>query len=468
MKTIFGNSPHRCHSFLAITRHRLPLKRYSLALSESDDEHKQLERNAHKPHIFAYSLLVAQNMASFSGFLRKSPTARLRNFLECRSIHAPDDFDWNSEGRGTKFVRTIEELLSDLPDRQQDEVKAELDLFASIADENGLLAAEQICAGQGIDLERLEGVQDTLLMLAIDHPQIIDRIAAQTSLMRRTGGKGWAAFQFDDDGHPWELEDQNARHAFLKDVLGILNVPDHRRSEADWYESIRIDPITGQEAAFLHATIYVEEKAASELAFGDAATLERHLVQKVLEVGLACDPKARIVEISARGGKKVLDQYAASFATHFAPNSAAPVETPRREVLLDTLRKMPKFETEPADGIERVEVSSLDFFSSCQAFTRIEKRGDDETLYDFLDRRFGATSPLRAVGWAIYGATLRIFLEAREGKRGRTLTVTLRAPNTTTLPNKTEADRHFVFNLLERWKLLAPPPVDVDVVEDLN
>ncbi|SHH76329.1 hypothetical protein [Marivita hallyeonensis] len=355
------------------------------------------------------------DVTSFSGFLRKSPTARRLNILECRCIQAPDDFDWNSEGRGTKFVRAIEELLRGLPDRKQDELKADLDLFASIADENGLLAVEQICAGQGVDLEGLESVQHTLLMLAIHFPQIIDRIAAQTSLMRRTGGRGWAAFQFDVDGHPWKLEDEHARRAFLNDVLGILDVPDHRRSEADWYESIRVDPITGEKAALLHATIYVEEKAASELAFGEAETLERQLVQKVLEVGFACDLKSRIVEISASGGKKFLDEYALSFANNFAPHSAAPVKTPRREVLLDTLRKLPEFETAFADGIERVEVSSLDFFSSCQAFTRIEKRGDDETLYDFLDRRFGACSPLRAGGWQIYGATLRIFLKARDG-----------------------------------------------------
>ena len=54
----------------------------------------------------------------------------------------------------------------------------------------------------------------------------------------------------------------------------------------------------------------------------------------------------------------------------------------------------------------------------------------------------------------------------RDGKRAKTLTVTLRAPNTTTLPNTTEADRHFALALLERWGLIAPPPQDVDVTED--
>ena len=62
-------------------------------------------------------------------------------------------------------------------------------------------------------------------------------------------------------------------------------------------------------------------------------------------------------------------------------------------------------------------------------------------------------------------ATLRIMLEARDGKGKRTMTVNLSAPNTTTLPNKTERDRQFVFELLERWHLLAPPPSKVDLLE---
>ncbi|WP_370301268.1 hypothetical protein [Pseudooceanicola sp.] len=407
-------------------------------------------------------------MASYSGFLRKAPASRLKPFFDARNVDVPEDFDWESSGRGKAFVRAIDDLLGELPDRRQDELKAELDLLASIADAEGMIAAERICAGQGIDIEGLEGVQDVLLMLALSHPQIVDRVAAETSLMRRSGGKGWASFQLEDDGKPWALHDDAARDAFLRDVLEILNVASHRRNEADWFRSIRTNPITGEEAEITQATIYVEDRAESELAFGPSATLERHLVQKVVEVGLACNPQARIVEVAARGGKKVRDQCAASFAKHFTPQSAVPIQMPRRAVLLDTLRAAPDFTIEPADGISRVEVSSLDFFSTGGEFARFEKRGEDETIYQFLERRFGSMSPLRSGGWTIVAATLRIFLEPRDGKRARTLTVTLRTPNSTTVPNKTETDRQFVFGLLERWHLVAPPRKDLDLIEDVD
>ncbi len=396
-------------------------------------------------------------MASFSGFIRKSPSARLRAFLAARGVHAPDDFDWISEGRGTALVRSIEALLEELPEAQQDAVKAELEFLSALASENGRQAAEQVCTGQLIELEGLEGVEDVLLMLAIEQPRMVDRVQVQASLLHRNGGKQWSRFQFPDDGKPWALDSQTARDGFLAETVNILNLPMHRRREADWFHSIRIDPATGEQSKLTQATIYVEDRAESELAFG-ATSLERQTVQKVLEVGIACDPEERIVEICAKGGTKVRDQYLQSFSKHFAPQSKPPVEVPRRDVQLAILRQKPELTTVPADGIETVEVSSLSFRSSDGGFLLVEKRGDEETLYQFLARNFSGNSPLHAGGWQIVAATLRIFLEPREGKKGRALTVTLKTPNTTSVPNKTEAERQFVYGLLERWNLLAPPP----------
>lgn len=403
-------------------------------------------------------------MSSYSGFLRKAPISGLKAFFDARSVEIPADFNWTSEGRGKELVASISEVMGNLPDRQQDAIRAELDYLSSLADDNGLLSAEQVCAGEEIDLEHLEGVQDVLLKLAIDYPQALERVAMQASLNRRTGGKAWAAFQIQDDGSPWALDNAEAREGFLVDAIRILELPEHRKREADWYKTIKVHPITGEETELVQATIYVEERSESELAFGQTATLERHVVQKVLEVGIACDTRERIIEICCKGGKKVRDQYAASFAKHFAPKCNALAETPRREVLLHSLRHEVKFETEPSDSVEKVEVSSLEFFSAGGGIARFERRGEDETIYQFLERRFGHQSPLQESGWQIYSTTLRIVMSASPGQRRKTLTVTLRAPNTTTVPNKTEDERQFVVSLLERWKLLAPLEERIDVI----
>ncbi|WP_299145259.1 hypothetical protein [uncultured Tateyamaria sp.] len=405
-------------------------------------------------------------MASYSGFLRKAPSGRLKAYFAAKIIGMPEEFNWISAGRGTAFVSDLNAVINDLPAAQQDRLKAELDHLASLANDATMVSAEQVCPMMGIDLEGFEGVQDVLLMLALDYPKAFERVAVQTSLNRRTGGKNWSAFQFDDDGQAWALEDDIVRTAFVTDAIGILNLPAHRKREADWYRAVRIHPITGQETEIVQATIYVEDRAASELTFGPSEGLERKVFQRVLELGIACKPTERIVEICAAGGKKVRDEYAQAFSKHFAPGSEPPIEAPRRDLLLNTLRSNPAFPVEPADGVEGVEVSSLDFFSTGGGIARFEKRGDGETIYQFLDGRFGQVSPLKAGGWQIVAATLRIVMAAQDGKRRRTLTVTLRSPNTTTIPNKTEADYQLAINLLERWNLIAPPSPELDVIED--
>jgi hypothetical protein len=404
-------------------------------------------------------------MASYSGFIRKSPTHRLKVFFESRQVRAPDDFDWTSEGRGTALVKSIEDVLGELTDLQQDAVKVELDRLASLADGNGFLGIEQVSAGAGIDLDGYEGIQDMLLMLSIEHPNLMERVTAQTSLLRRSGGKYWSAFQFPDDGTIWVMDDPIARQSFLSDAVDILELPKHRKREADWYKTVRTHPITGKETEILQATIYVEERAESELAFGIEDTLERQLVQKVLEVGMAWDPDQRIVEICSKGGKQTRDKYARAFASRFAPHAPDPVETPRREVRLTRLNSPSLFEIEPADGVESVEVSALEFYSEGGGFARFERRGNAENIYQYLERQFGDASPLNASGWHIVSATLRIVLAAPDGGRRKTLTITLKSPNTTTLQNKTEEDRQFVLRLLDRWKLFAPLEDDIDIIE---
>lgn len=172
-------------------------------------------------------------MASFSGFIRKSPDARLASFLNAKGVNAPDDFNWQSAGRGKALVTAINGLIAELPETGQDLVKAELDHLASLATPQTMTAAEQICSAQRIDLEGLQGIQDVLLMLATDHPKIFERVAVQETLMRRTGGKNWSAFQFEDDGKPWALGDDTARAGFVADAIAILELPEHRKREAD-------------------------------------------------------------------------------------------------------------------------------------------------------------------------------------------------------------------------------------------
>ncbi|MCH2166062.1 MAG: hypothetical protein MK098_15665 [Marinovum sp.] len=117
----------------------------------------------------------------------------MKVWFEKRGLDFPDNFNWQSSGRGTALVQEIVALIDALPALQQDRVKAELDHLASLANDKSIVAAEQICPALGIGLEGLEGVQDVILMLAIDHPLALERVGVLASLSQRYGGKSWSS-----------------------------------------------------------------------------------------------------------------------------------------------------------------------------------------------------------------------------------------------------------------------------------
>lgn len=69
----------------------------------------------------------------------------------------------------------------------------------------------------------------------------------------------------------------------------MLDLPKHRKHVADWYETVRTHAVTGEETTFTHATLYVEERAESELGFGLSDTLERQVVAKVPATALEAE-----------------------------------------------------------------------------------------------------------------------------------------------------------------------------------
>jgi len=70
---------------------------------------------------------------------------------------------------------------------------------------------------------------------------------------------------------------RGTRDGFLAETVKILELPAHRKSEADWFQSIRVDATTDSQVKLTQATIYVEDRAESDLAFREDS-LERQTV----------------------------------------------------------------------------------------------------------------------------------------------------------------------------------------------
>ena len=401
-------------------------------------------------------------MANWQGFIRKSPRGRLGAYLQARGAIIPDDFEWKADRKQREFLDAVTAIIDDQLPKMHDGLKAELDLLASLANESGTVAIHQIGAWEDIDLEGFEGVEDKLLYLAVDRPALINRIAANASFSGQAHGKYWSTFQLTGDAKPlWQLNDKDSQDRFIAEVLDILDLPSHRKHESDWYKSIKTDTLTDKDIEIHHANIYVEDQAEAHLSFNDNATLERNVIAKVAEISIACNPKEKCLDIFAKGPKSRRDDCAAAFAKHLAPNTAKTIATPRREVILGRLLDETILPTEPQDRVDKVEVMSLQFRSLSGLLTTFNKPKDDRSIYAMINTEYGDNSPLTCDKHEVIAAIVRIIRSPTDARRKKTLTVKLRCPNSTTMPNKTEQDWHLVQGLLERWGLLEPIEIEI-------
>ena len=400
-------------------------------------------------------------MASYKSLFRKTSSKRLQIYLKKRIADFPESFDWTQQS--TALVSALEEKIHSLPLALKDELIGEIGGIIELTDWAGQKAIEEICRARKIDLDSCEGAHDRALMLALDHYTVFEQAFSEASFRRRTGGKHWTNYSFDRDGNAPNLNDEADRESFIANIRSILEIDPRRDSDADWYEALK--QIGNDTRRTYQATIYIEEQNESRLGFG-AQGISRHTVPRVGEIGLSYDPEDACLEICAPGRKKQHDEFARAFAAQFFNAKVEPVPVPYREIDFSRLRSDQNFVRELKDRIEHYEVSELVFFGQAGRKASFEKRGTDETIFEFLKQDFGDQSPLRKPGWNINGATIRIVRSPVSGKgRKKTITVDLKFPNRTNIRNRTEEDREFIMKLFERWRIFLPDVADETLFE---
>lgn len=398
-------------------------------------------------------------MKNLKSLFRKTSVETLRTYFADRTKDFPKDFDWSLEG--LSLANALDTAIAELPDNAQDSLRAELDMIADLAERDGWQSIDDVCRGAGVELDDGQGEFDAAFFIALNHHELFERALAAASLKRGHGGRQWSSYGFMSTSQAAaDLADPDARNEFVAKAREILNVPSSRKSEDDWFEIKRIDPSTGEPVTLSQMTLYVEERPQSALAFV-GKSIKRRLSPRILELGFIYSPREKLIEICAGGGKEQRGKYADAFAKCLIGEDAEPHAVDRRDVEFLPLQQRPEFVIISSDRIAKCGVSKLRFWND-GSFLQVDKKDDDPGIYDFLDYRFGDRSPLRAPGWKIVGATIKIVREPEGGTgRKKTLTIDLGSPNRTTLRSKTNEDREFANMLMERWGILQPPePLD--------
>jgi hypothetical protein len=293
------------------------------------------------------------------------------------------------------------------------------------------------------------------LLVLLKKDEAFDRALATAYANRLRHGRSWSAFSIPTPVTP--KQEGPALRALETDIGALFKAFDGsgRKLKIDPFERRGRNSLGG-EGRVLHYTVYVEGLPETGIEF-ERGDLKRQVRHPVVEAAICCDPDGGHLDVVSKGGQPVRGEIAHAYARHILGSASGLESVQRRRFYLDRLKRPMSFATEPADGIKEVKVTLLRLadFGVGRLTLELEGSGD---IHGASKQWFGAADPLFDASWRVTAAKLRIgFRPEAEGKKEKTITVELRAPNGSNLKDQTRRHELISEKYLEQWGLIERP-----------
>ncbi|MEQ9178058.1 MAG: hypothetical protein RIF44_04920 [Nitratireductor sp.] len=397
---------------------------------------------------------------SLAAFLRRTPQRSICAYLEAC---LPDALEGIALDRSSaEFHRSISAILKDAPQDVATRVYSDFEAVQQLADEAGRSAMRSVVATSPDFLNEFDLLEDPracgLWLLGISRERFEN--AQSAAYANRTyQGRSWAGYRIDGmNAAPFQLT-EDARARFEQEVRAIFQSDaGGGRCLVEWFDRVLEPGASDGMRRCVQATIYREDAPRSELRFAEADRVESIIHRPVAEAAVVFDPKDGVLDVCARGGKKVLARVAEAFCDALADAESQLTAVELRRLDLAGLARRPELQIRSTDGVEAADVEHLRFSVlngdglMVVAESRVASRSrDGRDLYRQMDESFGLD---RRLGWQVSGAKIRVTFRPKPGsKRPKRVLVELNAPNRTNLRDQTEEHRFIANELLERWGL---------------
>lgn len=386
-------------------------------------------------------------MASVTTFIRRTPAASLRAYLDHAGIDLPEPVDWTAAEpeikRGT--LRAVDSMDPDSLAR----IVNDSERVSALADDAGQTALYGVIDDRAL-LDGLANGHDRALWMFLNDPVRFRHAEEVRYTDERRRGRSWNGFiatpNLDvrhDDG---ALE---RFRAALRERFMCSNI------HVDVFSRSR-PSFDGMDCELVQIAIYREGLPDDLLAFDDGGALVRRPHRPVYEAAMTYEPATGVIEVVA-SGRESRDEMGRCMAHELLGVEFGSEKLPFRVYDLAVLLRPHAFPTEPEDGIESVEVRQLRLMPIDNVGERVtlECLGKaDRTIWSMADERFGAADPL-AGGWVATQAKLTVRFHPRgEARRGRTLPLTITMPHGCNLRDQTGEEQLIGEKYLRRWGIL--------------
>ena len=399
-------------------------------------------------------------MTSIAAFFRKTPVDRLHDYFTQFPFTSLPPIDWSKPEPEViePLIKAVDAMSAD--DRQR--IILDAGRVAALADEPGQNALQNVVLDRTV-FDTLEGPNNRSLWVFLNENDRF-RMAEEVRYNdERRRGRLWSGFEVEKDcAVRKDPESLSAFTAAIRDRFDTPNV------QVDIFDRHRVI-LDDQECDLVQIAIYREGRAEDMLSFGDDSKIGRKVVRPVFEAAMTYEADTGVIEVVAntRDDRLELTRF---MAKHLLGIDFEERRVPLREYDLRVLLKPFDFPSDPMDGIESVMVKELRLMVLDDPKERVTLEllpGAERTIWEMARRRIGlgigsGTPAVFSEGraadvpeWIVTRARFTIkFRPAREGGRGKSLTLNVTMPHGCNLKDMTTHERLIGEKYLRRWDIL--------------
>ncbi len=379
-------------------------------------------------------------------FLRQTPNHILKEYFYSKNLLKDVDFD----NLGDTEIDPIFEGMDKLLDKQKNEIEADLRHINEMAYAKGIqvLIEEAGSVFHNIDLlptfEPMKNHYERAFWVFQNHPLIFD-IASDLAYMDSLSS--WSSRKVGVGLVP-AVEEEDKRN--LADAISEFYKKQGRGQRC------HVDNYLRQQPERHCYFVYPEDYATTELGFDDEGKFYHRLRKPAFEVIFVYRPESGVLEVSAKGGKKVVEALQEIFCTTILGLDGLPKLEKRHFDLSKLNDKTIKFVTEPADGIEKVTLRmirlDLPGIGNRRITLEASPSNDEQPVYTLIEKALNKSN-ISLDKALITRAKIQIKFRPRDGKKGKSLTFEIFSPDRCTL--KDDPLHQIAKKYIEKWELVS-------------
>lgn len=345
-------------------------------------------------------------------FLRKTPNDLLKQYFESKGILAKLDF-----GKlGETEIDPIFEAMDELSDKQRNDIEAEFRQINELAFEKGVLLLIEEANFHSIDLlpifKPIKNHYGRAFWVFLNHPKVFN-VACDLAYMDRLGS--WSSRKVGVGLAPAVGE---------KDKQKLADSVSEFYKKQGRGQRCHVDNYLRQQPERHCYFVYPEDYATTELGFDDKGEFYHRLRKPAFEVIFVYRSESGILEVSAKGGKKVVEALQEIFCKTILRLDRLP-ELEKRHFDLSKLNdRTLEFVTETADGIDKVTLRMLRLdlpgIGNRRITLEASPSNDEQPVYTLIEKALNKSN-ISFDKAIITRAKLQIKFAARDGKRGISL-----------------------------------------------